>query len=265
MMSGDPLSFETLLVPSRVRDPETGEPLRLAATFYCGAAARRPERGWPLVVFNHGSTGAGKWRADETLRFETQARYFLTRGFAVLVPMRRGRGASEGRYVEWYDRDPLKLAEGLQHALDDVGAAVAFMQRRADINAARVIVAGQSRGGLLSVLYAGQQPAGVVGSINFAGGWVDEAGMTDAFTRDMLVRIGGNALVPSLWLYAANDSIFAPAIVRQWHDAYASTGGEAQLYLFPPLAGGDGHRLLDHPALWQSAADAFLRQIGFDW
>ncbi len=265
MTSGEPLSFETLLIPSRVADRETGAPLRLAATFYCGAAARRPAQGWPLVVFNHGSTAAGNRRADETLRFEAQARYFLARGFAVLVPMRRGRGASEGRYVEWYDRDPLKLAEGLRHALDDVDAALAFMRGRDGIDAARILVAGQSRGGLLSVLYAGQQPAGVVGSINFAGGWIDEAGMTDAFTRDMLVRIGGNARAPSLWLYAANDSVFAPAIVRQWHDAYASAGGEAQLYVFPPLAEGDGHRLLDHPALWQSAADAFLRQLGFGW
>lgn len=265
MTSGDRLSFETLLIPSRVAHPDTGEPLRLAATFYHGAGERRPPAGWPLVVFNHGSTAAGNRRADETLRFEMQARYFLARGFAVLVPMRRGRGASEGRYVEWYDRDPLKLAEGLRHALDDVDAATCFMRRRDDINAARILVAGQSRGGLLSVLYAGQQPAGVVGCINFAGGWIDEAGMTDAFTRDMLVRIGGSVSAPSLWLYAANDTVFAPAIVRQWHDAYASAGGEAQLYIFPPLDGSDGHRLLDHPALWQSAADAFLRQLGFGW
>src|SRR3546814_13534538 len=95
----------------------------------------------------------------------------------MLVPMRRGRGASEGRYVEWYDRDPLKLAEGLQHALDDVGAAVAFMRRREDIDATRILVAGQSRGGLLSLLSAGQRPAGMLGCITFAGGWMVEAGM----------------------------------------------------------------------------------------
>lgn len=262
--SEPPLRSETLWMPSRVLLPETGRAAQLMATFYPGLKPP-PARGWPLVLFNHGSTAAGRYRADEVLRFEIQARYFLARGFAMLVPMRRGRGASEGPYVEWYDPDPLKLGEGLRHALDDVDAAAAFMRQRDDIDGSRIVVAGQSRGGLLSVLYAGQHPPGVLGSINFAGGWVDAAGMTDAFTREMLLRIGGDARVPSLWLYAANDSVFAPAKVRQWHDAYASAGGQAQLYVFPPLLQGDGHRLLDHPALWQSAADAFLHQLGFSW
>src|SRR3546814_5552074 len=94
--------------------------------------------------------------------------------FAFLVPMRRGRGASEGEYVEGYDRNPLRLAEGFRHALDDLDAAVGVMRAVGGIDARRIVVAGQSRGGLLSVAYAGRQPAGVVGSINFAGGRSEE-------------------------------------------------------------------------------------------
>lgn len=262
-----PLEAETLLIPSRVHAAHLGRPYNLVATFY---AARRTDRAAPLVVFNHRSTGNGAISPHLVLRHEIQARYFLSRGFAVLSPMRRGRGASEGGYVEWYDRDPLKLAEGLRHALDDLDAAVAFMRQRADIDGRRILVAGQSRGGMLSVVYAGQQTGGgdggIVGSINFAGGWIDVDGMRDDFTRDILMRLGAAGAAPSLWLYAENDSIVPPAAARRWRDAYDAAGGQAQFYLFPPLAdGADGHLLCDRPALWESAVDAFLHQLGFSW
>jgi dienelactone hydrolase len=267
-----PLAGETLLIPSHVFNTARGRPSNLAATLY-----RPPANGAgapaPLVVFSHGSTGPGAISPQQMLRYETQARYFLERGFAFLAPMRRGRGASEGDYVEGYDRNPLRLAEGLRHALDDLDAAVRFMRGRADVDGRRIVVAGQSRGGLLSVAYAGRQPPGVLGSISFAGGWVgdpggiplDTVGGSD-FNRDAFVQAGmdGGGL-PSLWLYAENDSYYGSAAIRRWQDGYAAAGGNVQFYLFPPLAGDDGHRLLDHPQLWQSAADAFLHQIGFAW
>lgn len=267
-----PLSGETLLIPSHVFNPALGRPSNLVATLY-----RPPVRAdgapAPLAVFSHGSTGPGTVSPQQVLRYEIQARYFLDRGFAFLAPMRRGRGASEGAYVEGYDRNPLRLAEGFRHALDDLDAAVGFMRAAGGIDARRIVVAGQSRGGLLSVAYAGRQPAGVVGSINFAGGWIgnpggvppDTAGGSD-FNRDAFVQAGmAGAATPSLWLYAENDSHYSTAAIRRWQDGYAAGGGEVQLYLFPPLDGEDGHRLFDHPELWQSAADAFLHQLGFFW
>src|SRR3546814_15780914 len=91
------------------------------------------------------------------------------------------------------------------------------------------------------------------------------AGGSD-FNRDAFVQAGMvGAALPSLWLYAENDSYYSAAAIRRWQDGYAAGGGEVQLYLFPPLDGEDGHRLLDHPELWQSAADAFLHQLGFFW
>lgn len=267
-----PPSGETLLIPSHVFNPGLGRPSNLVATLY-----RPPVRAdgapAPLVVFSHASTGPGMIPPQQVLRYEMQARYFLARGFAFLVPMRRGRGASEGEYVEGYDRNPLRLAEGFRHALDDLDAAVGFMRTAAGIDGRRILVAGQSRGGLLSVAYAGRQPMGVVGSINFAGGWIgnpggippDTAGGSD-FNRDAFVQAGmAGAATPSLWLYAENDSHYSMAAIRRWQDGYTAGGGEVQLYLFPPLDGEDGHRLVDHPELWRSAADAFLHQLGFFW
>ncbi|WP_370153599.1 alpha/beta hydrolase [Ferrovibrio sp.] len=271
-----PLAGETLLIPSRVRDAGLGRPANLAATLFRPppvATAGDAAVPVPLVVFSHGSTGPGAVPPRQMLRYELQARYFLARGFAFLAPMRRGRGASEGEYVEGYDRDPLKLAEGLQHALDDLDAVVTFMRAQPGIDGRRIVVAGQSRGGLLGVAYAGRRPPGVVGSISFAGGWIGDPGGIPLetvggsdFNRDVFVQAGSSGqAVPSLWLYAANDSYYSPAAIRRWQDGYAAGGGAAQLYLFPPLAEADGHRLLDYPDLWESAADAFLHQIGFSW
>jgi dienelactone hydrolase len=225
------------------------------------------------VVFSHGSTGPGAISPRQILRYEIQAHYFLARGFAFLAPMRRGRGASEGDYVEGYDRDPLRLAEGLRHGLDDLAAAVGHMREGHGIDGRRILVAGQSRGGLLGVAYAGRHPAGVVGSINFAGGWIGDPGgipldtvAGSDFNRDAFVQAGmAGGGPPSLWLYAENDSYYSPAAIRRWQDGYAAAGGEVQLYLFPPLDGEDGHRLLDRPELWGSAVDAFLHQLGFFW
>lgn len=262
---------ETLLIPSRVHDPALGRPCNLAATFYCPPG--EPKRGgWPLVVFSHGSTaGPGRIPRRQMLRYPLQARYFLDRGFAFLVPMRRGRGESEGDYVEGYAWDRLKFAEGFSHALDDLAAVIAHMRRQPQINGRRIVVAGQSRGGLLSIAYAGQHPQGIAGGISFAGGWIGDPGGTIVdpgaagdFIRDVCMRAGAGAATPSLWLYASDD-LYPPASVRRWHDAYTAAGGEAQLYIFPPVADGGRQRLLDRPVLWQSAVDAYLRQQGFFW
>ncbi|WP_374302159.1 dienelactone hydrolase family protein [Ferrovibrio sp.] len=263
----DSLPSETLTIPSRVVDPALARPLTIKASYYPAPATTLAVA--PLVVFNHGSTGQGAERGriprHAMLRYESQARYFHARGFAFLAPMRRGRGESEGDYLESYAWDALKLAEGLQHALDDVDAVVEFMRRRPEIDGRRILVAGHSRGGLLSVAYAGRHPAGVIGSISFAGGWIAERGMMEDFNREVFVRAGAGAETPSLWLYAENDRHHSMATIRRWHDGYTGAGGNAELYLFGPIEDDEGHQLLERPGLWQSAMDAFLHQLGFFW
>lgn len=263
------LPSETLTIPSRVADPALGRPLTIQATYYPARPRDARPVPAPLVIFNHGSTGQGTERGriprEAVLRYESQARYFHARGFAFLAPMRRGRGGSEGDYLESYSWDALKLAEGLQHALDDVEAVVEFMRRQPEIDGRRILVAGHSRGGLLSVAYAGRQPSGVIGSISFAGGWIAEQGMMEDFNRDAFVRAGAGAVAPSLWLYAENDRHHTMPAIRRWHDAYTGAGGNAELYLFGPVEDDEGHQLLERPGLWQSAVDAYLHQLGFFW
>ena len=69
--------------------------------------------------------------------------------------------------------------------------------------------------------------------IDFAGGRGGHQKMSDGSlgncTPDALVkaagRYGSTARVPTLWIYAANDSFFSPALARRMFDAYNAAGG----------------------------------------
>jgi len=58
----------------------------------------------PTLVFNHGSTGTGTnpEAFARPLDFPEVARFFVARGWAVVIPARRGRGGSEGHYDEGF-------------------------------------------------------------------------------------------------------------------------------------------------------------------
>jgi hypothetical protein len=70
----------------------SGQTIQLAATLY---RTRLPGR-QPLLVRNHGSLGFAADAVRRTWHYEGQARFFLAHGFNVVVPMRKGRGRSEG-------------------------------------------------------------------------------------------------------------------------------------------------------------------------
>lgn len=55
--------------------------------------------------------------------------------------------------------------------------------------------------------------------------------------------------MPSLWLYARNDSYFPPALSRRMADAYAAAGGSA---IYQQLGAYDreGHHLANDRAGW---------------
>lgn len=91
------LNEETLRIPVKYRGFFGGsKELQLEATLYRPNQTGR----FPVVVFNHGSTGPGHIPVDQTQKYPTVACYFVEKGFAFLVPMRRGRGKSEGYYQE---------------------------------------------------------------------------------------------------------------------------------------------------------------------
>ena len=121
--------------------------------------------------------------AGETLTYAETARFFVERGWAVLIPMRRGRGASDGEYLERYECESPALSSGLDRAIEDLDAVMAFVAQQPWVDRNRLLLGGMSRGGFLSIVYASLRPTGAKGVINFAGGWTADAQLAALFAR----------------------------------------------------------------------------------
>jgi dienelactone hydrolase len=139
---------------------------------------------------------------------------------------------------------------------------MAYLRAQPWADAERALIAGQSRGGILSVAYAAERPSRVRGVINFAGGWTsqrcDENGR--GFNQTTFASAGGRTRIPMLWLYAEGDGYYSAVWIRRYHEAFVQAGGVATFHLFPAF-GADGHRLVDRVEFWKAAADDFLRRL----
>jgi dienelactone hydrolase len=232
--------------------------VRLEATLYRPAG----DGPFPVLLFNHGSTGNGRIAPTLTVRYTAVAQFFVERGFVVLMPMRRGRGASGGQYGEAYGCDPAVLSQGVERGTADVEAALTFALKQTWADPTRLVIGGMSRGGLLSVLYPSVRQVNARGVINFAGGWTFDACDARARFNEQMFGRAGRAKLPMLWLYAENDRNYGPASIRGYHRAFTKAGGSAELRMFPPI-GHDGHDLLPRSgAVWQQAVEEFLTRIG---
>ena len=216
----------------------------------------------PLAVLSHGSSDGMDPRM--TITMEGEARWLRDQGYAVLVPMRRGRGASDGAYRETNccdldTRVPRDCSAGLGEAVEDLRAAIGFGLRQPGVRPGSVLLAGQSRGGFLSIAYAGLHPVDVSGVISFVGGWTADW-CNGAFNARRLAEAGAGAKVPQLWLHADNDRYYGADHIRENHAAFTAAGGRAALHM---LAGvpHDGHRLAAYPDRWTSLAAEYLNSL----
>ena len=244
-------------IPARTSTLFSGEKaIKLEATLY------KPEGPgpFPLLLFSHGSTG-GVIPATNTLRPDWLAGLALERGFVVLAPMRRGRGASEGSYDESYRCDFGLYQTGMRLAVEDTDAALAYAKSLPYVDATRVVLAGASRGGILSVVYAARRPGAALGVVNFVGGW-HGATCNAGFNTATFAEAGKAVKVPSLWLYAENDRYYSPAFIEGYAKAYADAGAKMHLRIYP-FANGDGHGFYRRELQWQKDLGEFLDGLGF--
>ena len=225
---------------------------------------------FPVVVMLHGRSAAT--RADPPRhRFLSVARFWVRRGFAVLVPTRLGYGETG------LEPDPefsgpcnAKNYRGLLEAgVSQVWAAMQYARRQSWADGNRVIVSGGSVGGFIATAVAGRQLPGVIATINFSGGAggdpVQRPG-TPCGPREIeaaFATAGRTARVPSLFLYAENDRYWGATLPRRWHAAFTAAGGRARLVSVPQI-GEDGHQFLSRGfRIWRKAVDQFLVELGF--
>lgn len=224
----------------------------------------------PTLVFNYGSTGNGdrpEW-FTHTWTSPELARHFTAQGWQVVFPQRRGRGRSDGLYDEGFlvDRtryacEPERSLPGLERALTDLDAVMAHVLKRSDVEAQRLLIGGVSRGGILSVAYAGRHPETFHGVINFVGGWVGDRCSHANEINSTSFRRGAVFARPMLWLYGDKDPFYSLRHSRRNFDAFVAAGGQGRFVTFEPPPDQNGHAIHTRPALWSAVVDDYLRQV----
>jgi dienelactone hydrolase len=229
-----------------------------------GEGARR------LAVLNHGKpVTAAEIAAVALPSCEAErVRWFLERGFAVMLPLRRGYGASGGTMAE---RNPAcapsrDYVPGALEAARDIRAAIDYATALPGILPQRVVVVGQSAGGMASVALASLNDPRIAALASMAGG---DGGHLNRVPGEVcqpraleaaMARFGATARAPMLWVYTANDSYFAPPLAAAMHRAFTGAGGRAELAALPAW-GQDGHILFTGrggSAVWGPLMERFL-------
>lgn len=238
---------------------------RLEATLLLPEVRRFGGGPYPVTVFSHGDIVFN--RDKERFRDMVVAREFLQMGVAVLMPARRGVGMSEGTYPKNFSHEDGDATYKARVQSEDVLPALVWLKTRPELDASRLILSGQSAGGYLSMYLASQSPTGLIGTIDFSGGRNDirkigsGPGHLNRMMVDGFAEFGKTTRVPTLWVFAENDSRYTANTIRASYEAFQAAGGKGRLLLQPPIE-GDGHHIYHKPALWRTALKEYLSEIG---
>jgi pimeloyl-ACP methyl ester carboxylesterase len=233
-----------------------------------------------VVLFSHGSTGGGATAPSEPLvPPRPVVELFVSRGYTLVAPQRRGRGESSGRYGEecgtWSGActiaDETALFEpGLEEAVaDDEAVLDQVVLGRLAPRDAKVIFAGISRGGFLSLVMAARRPELAKGVVSFVGGWFSvrddyPAELNEkraALQRERIASLPKASRAPALWIHAARDPFYSGAVTRRLFDAFTSAGGNGRYHYVETHTLASGHAVATDARLWQEEAAAFLATL----
>lgn len=215
---------------------------------------------FPVAIINHGKA-PGDSRFQGRYRPAIAARYFLERGYAVIVPMRQGFSKSSGSYIGGgcnVESNGRAQAEDVKAVLDHVVA-----QNWADKT--RMIVLGQSHGGWTTLAFGVLDYPGVKALVNFAGGLRQESCLAwESNLARGAAEYAKQTSVPSLWFYGDNDSFFNTPTYTAMFEKYTSAGGKAKLIAFGTF-GSDSHSMFGARAgipIWQPEVTKLLASVG---
>lgn len=261
--------------PAQIQEEVWALPLPLPMFAY--VVRPRGDGPFPLVIMNHGVALQAKERSFFPLvEFRDAAMWFARRGHVVVAPVGSGYGAAahdipeRGIYGPFFSRigncqNPNFRDAGLAVALVDTWI-IDYMAAQKTTQPKDVIVVGQSAGGWAALALSSRNPSEIRAIITFAagrGGRVDGKPNNNCAPDrlvDAAAEFGRTARIPTLWIYAENDTFFGPGLSKRMHDAYTGGGGSAEYRMLPPF-GDDGHFLIgsaDAIPLWEPLVAQFL-------
>ena len=234
---------------------------------------------FPTLIFSHGRSADRLDRANlKTPIPKGHVRYWLSKGIAIVAPVRVGYGATGGPDLEVSGAN-FDLAgtctskpdfPHLAKVTREVTlAALNWTRAQPWVDKDRMLLEGQSAGGFATLATVAAQPPGVIGYINFAGGaagWPERApghSCDPKQLRDVIGELGKTAKIPGLWFYAKNDQYWGPDAPGEWYQAFASGGSPSEFISVSELPGHDGHQLMYYGGkLWSVRVDRFVKELG---
>lgn len=242
---------QVITVPS-----ENLRPVKLQLTLF----SPKGSGPFPLAIMNHGSDGKAA-KLNPRNRSPLAVGYFLSRGYAVALPMLRGYAGSEGR-VEIHGCDPATV--GIDDA-KDIYAIIDYLSTFSSIDSKNVVVAGQSFGGWNTLALGTLKHPWVKGLINFSGGMLVSTCSNPEYSLVAAAgQFGSRTTVPSLWFYGENDKLFPVSLWRGMFERYTAEWGPAELVDYGAFR-DDSHMMLGYQeglAIWVPKVDAFLAKVG---
>jgi dienelactone hydrolase len=247
---------------------EAGRSVR-ATLFRPDVDPKNPNKKFPLVVINHGTDEATRLAVSMPVYYWL-SRWFVERGYAVVLPQRRGHGATGGTLSEAIGTcsRPDHYESG-NIAADDIAATINYLSAEPFIAPKETIVAGISTGGWASLAIASRNLPQVQAIVNFAGGRGGHAyGQANAICGEADVLeaahlYGDKAREPTIWFYARNDSYFGPALAEKLAQAWSAGGASVEEHILPAY-GADGHTIADDRQgwdIWGPSLDRFLTKV----
>jgi dienelactone hydrolase len=254
LVPNGPLNEKILNIPG---DPE--RPLTLQVTVFTPDGPGP----FPLAVENHGGAGDDlPLEMQPRHRASYLANYFLSRGYAVVLPMMRGFAGSGGKQTA---RECDLEAVGVANA-KDIRAVISYMATQSNIDSSRIVVAGRNLGGWSTLAFGTLDYPDVKGLINFSGGAISSTcSLSESALSNIAQHYGKKTKIPSLWFYGDNDEFIPVETWRSMHQAYVAAGGDAELVAYGKFM-DDGHAMLRYPealSIWTPKVDAFLTKVGF--
>lgn len=217
----------------------------------------------PIALITHGKpTTQGRMLDEHASDYARQARDLARRGWLAVVVMRRGFGASDGPLPVNLSCASTLLTERFAADADDLEAALEAIAKRPDADPSRMIAIGVSAGGAAVTALSARNPKGLAGVINVSGGLRFVACPKEDALVAAFKAYGEKSRVPSLWIYARNDSFFGPALVERMQAAFLDGGGDVKLVMLEADERADGHFIFGLSAgrfKWLPQMDAFLR------
>ena len=193
---------------------------------------------FPVVLLNHGKDG-GNAHLQNRNRAVNATREFLKRGYAVVAPMRQGFAGSGGAAVG----DGCNIQGNGEAQAKDVATVVKWIETQPWADTSRMLMAGQSHGGLTTMAYSQNPHPGFKLFVNFAGGLKHTSGCQwELALRDAFGGYGKNSKITSIWFYGENDSYFPPPVIAPAFKAFTESGGPGEMVAYGPF-GVDAHAM----------------------